>query len=131
VTDQVYSIVNDHELLQSLLKGVYCLRGLYDVSVNGTPFSLPRGSLCSSVLVPSAKTTPRAHWNSFDAIDDVKSDLLSTSTSIVHEYLWITNYYIFTDITLFFTRPLKMMPNPAWISALEGQLMENPKSVSK
>lgn len=24
-----------------------------------------------------------------------------------------------------------MMPNPAWISALEGQLKENPKSVSK
>jgi hypothetical protein len=24
-----------------------------------------------------------------------------------------------------------MMPNPAWISALEGQLKENPKSVSE
>jgi hypothetical protein len=34
--------------------------------------------------------------------------------------------------TLFFTRPLKKMTsNPAWISALEGQLKENPKSVSE
>jgi hypothetical protein len=53
-------------------------------------------------------------------------------TSIVSSVSLIVHYYttkstLFT--TLFFTRPLKMMPNPAWISALEGQLKENPKSV--
>lgn len=72
---------------------------------------------------------------SSDAVDDVKSDINKTSTSIVHECLCIITLYYTSDLcaltTLFFTRPLKMMPNPAWISALEGQLKENPKSVSE
>jgi len=60
---------------------------------------------------------------------------MRTSTSIVAQCPTIpTSSILYTTFltTLFFTRPLKkMMPNPAWISALEGQLKENPKSVSE